>query len=753
LTHTKYVLLRWPDITANSTATDEVALNSAAKGWVDELARRNFASQFKTLHWGVVRFRVGDEPVVIWADADDDREASDSELLQRALKIELSTLLEFGHAIWRPVNYHYVLPSGQHAAAFIRVGDAFRSPRDVRVVTSWLTPRMRDKQAIVADSATLVPLITDLHAVAATRGWRAGRVEMLDEYPRTKLDISRVIMPMRQESGGVLALMSVNSSGRYRGMFLDGLDAAFVGEPADWSMVVIVDKTQADGDELFPMNGVSIPDAVTTWSGFAESDASGVPEARCPWCKKSGMAQVVRIDPRTFEALVMPDVDRQMPSVVSAKASTTFWELCDGTGALGHTAFPVQSPSSISRPKAKAMSLLVDNVALLESTSLAAEVAKRIDQIHEELKRSGSEHTVDYTGYDAVLVSKYEAELPLFDARLAELLPLYGLADAEVVAIDLQPDGVFPVEQLREYDRVVIFALGSVSGWNLRQLLLGLQDAWRRMPSKKVAGIVIHARPPTKREWENLRNSFSNRLDAMWTTFLPWRNPMEEERAALELLPTELLDSQSEQVRNFVTERQNVTGPRANVWRERMAEFAEVGGHTTASPDPRSVLWGLPPYGTNERLRNQSLYGFEVGALTALAAVGAAMHATRQGRVDYDPRWLVFDMPAITRSYYDAIILASILRWAEPQETWWGASEGEAEAVMTELLARTVQEGDRQILIPELLYAASQGKVPGKACEALAATASEAIKHWDKVQRAPAELGLAMLNNSQFTAL
>lgn len=743
LTLTRFVLIRWPEITGATSADQEVALDAKAGEWVQRLVGMNFASQFKTLHWGVVRFRVGDTPVVTWAQPNAERNATDDELLARALRVELRTLLEYGRAIWRPTTYHYRLPSGQHAAAFIRVSDAFRSPRDVRVVTSWLTPRLRDGQAIAADSATLVPLITDIHAVLATRGWRPGRVEMLDEYPRTKLDISRVIVPLRQESGGVLALMSVNSSGGYRGLFIEGLEAAFRANPNDWSMVVVVDKTVERGDETFHTAATIPEDRVSTWCAFSEESASGVAESSCRWCKNPDMAQVVRIDPRTFEALVLPEVDRQMPSVPAARATTAFWNLCNTQGAVGHTAYPVASPSSVSRPKGERMGIFIDHVALLESTELAAAVEDRVTKLRKKYADAGQhERRIEYSGYDAVLVSSYEAGLPNFENRLSELLPIFGLDQARVIEADLSI-GRFPSDEIRQLNRVVIFALGSVSGWNLRQLLLGVQDAWRPFAGKDIAGIVLHARPTTYREWENLQSSFSGQLEGVWTTFLPWRNPLEEEHDALALLDNEFVDRQSQAVQEFILERRNITKSSTAEWRERMEEFSQA--EEEGPPDPRNVLWGIG-YGGHTKVRNESLYGLEVDALTAYAAIGSAVHATRQERHDYDPRWLVFDMPAISRSYFDAIILTSILRWTEPQEVWWGVSDREARAVMSELIARTVEEHDRHILIPELLYAASQGKVPPGACATLIGLAENEIAGWAEKDKVPAQLGLALMH-------
>lgn len=105
-------------------------------------------------------------------------------------------------------------------------------------------------------------------------------------------------------------------------------------------------------------------------------------------------------------------------------------------------------------------------------------------------------------------------------------------------------------------------------------------------------------------------------------------------------------------------------------------------------------------------------FGYPVDCLTAYTAIGGAMQSSLQ-RVDIQGlRWRVFEFPAITRAYCDGILLASILRWCEPQQAWWGDTDREAENVISELVARTQDKTDQAVLVPELFLAASQGKIP-----------------------------------------
>lgn len=64
---------------------------------------------------------------------------------------------------------------------------------------------------------------------------------------------------------------------------------------------------------------------------------------------------------------------------------------------------------------------------------------------------------------------------------------------------------------------------------------------------------------------------------------------------------------------------------------------------------------------------------------------------------------------------------------------------------MEELLARTTDEADRRILWPELLLAASQGKVPKPGIQVLVPIVEHATQNWTDFERAPVELGLLLV--------
>lgn len=76
-----------------------------------------------------------------------------------------------------------------------------------------------------------------------------------------------------------------------------------------------------------------------------------------------------------------------------------------------------------------------------------------------------------------------------------------------------------------------------------------------------------------------------------------------------------------------------------------------------------SAMWADP----SVTLRPTSYFGTGLKADTFLLAVDSAVQAARQSaRIPGNPDWVVFDLPAIFRSYFDGLIHAAVLRWLEP---------------------------------------------------------------------------------------
>ena len=180
------------------------------------------------------------------------------------------------------------------------------------------------------------------------------------------------------------------------------------------------------------------------------------------------------------------------------------------------------------------------------------------------------------------------------------------------------------------------------------------------------------------------------------------------------------LPALAEAADRFLAQRVDLTAPPAKNWVERTKRIESTNA------DPYAVFWGMglgPPASVDDGepvwpskhrplLRPGSRYGQGLRAVTTYAAVGAAMQSARVNATQVGaPVWQQFELPAVLRSYFDPLIIAALLRWLEPHEAWWGARPEEAANVIAEAFARAT-EGDRKILLPELLLAAAQGKVP-----------------------------------------
>ena len=156
------------------------------------------------------------------------------------------------------------------------------------------------------------------------------------------------------------------------------------------------------------------------------------------------------------------------------------------------------------------------------------------------------------------------------------------------------------------------------------------------------------------------------------------------------------------------------------------------------------VFWGMTSHDLHQHsVRGRLLYGHGLDCLSAYAAIGSTLHFTRLNeRPAAAPRWVMFNMGRLVRSYFDAIIACSAIRWAQPGELWWGADRDDPDDVrgsVSFLLAQaaagtddyeTDESTEQVILLPEMLLAAAQGKVPTVAHDLIVASATSAMERW-----------------------
>ena len=248
---------------------------------------------------------------------------------------------------------------------------------------------------------------------------------------------------------------------------------------------------------------------------------------------------------------------------------------------------------------------------------------------------------------------------------------------------------------------------------------------------RAVNGLVLHARPSSPDEWSALANQFRpGVLVDLWNSCFPWDSPLVDEYRLLDPIRHELTGS----AKAFLDPRLRFLELHAthledeDDWSPR---FGRPDG-----PDPTHVFWGMSSDGRHQdQVRGRSLYGKDLDCLTAYAAIGAAVHHKRlTARPEAAPRWVMFDLGRIVRSYFDAVITCSLLRWLRPGELWWGTDDDSSDSICASvayLLDQATDDVKEQVLlVPELLLAAAQGKVPRVAHDVVRSRAREIRDGW-----------------------
>lgn len=624
-----------------------------------------------------IRMRVGvlHQPVgaPAWIEAVQEDPSGE---LSRARAIELEALLKRGKAIWRPQHYHYRLPSGQHAEHYVKVSDAIREPRDAHVIATWLLPTVREGTGLVLDSGTMTPVALAVQNLMRCVDLGPGQVAVLDRYPTTQLDVDAAIERAADRGRNVIGLLSINSSGRVRDRMMQALEDRRVALSGD--LHVLVDTTPPQ-----PRAGLQ------TWHPIAGAEPlvkrGSAAEQECNLCRDPARARLIPINPSSLDGMIRPELRLIMPSVSAPRGSRRFWEAAHRLNAITIEGTPAKSVRAFR---------LEERMAVVADLSQMIGDREFQDLCHDRLEEVLQGTEVDGTA-ELVLVPEHETDFDHFRAFWGRVGPLLGSS--------YEP---FPVEgefsddlkqKIREADKVAVFALGAVTGRSLQRALVGAEEA-RESIAYELPAVVVHARPATKREWITLCNSYASQMYAAWHTYLPDLSPMAEENRVLELIDPGHLEGAA---RDFYDSRSKLCA-------------GELG--EGAQP----VFWGSS---AGDVLTPHSIYGQRIDVTTTYAAVGAAM---AQGRIDSEekgaPELHVFELEAMFRSYYDPIIVCAFLRWLRPFEAWWGWEPTKAAQIIEGLLGRS-SEADIRILVPELLLAVGQGKVPPAAAQRVVAHA------------------------------
>lgn len=751
------VLLRWPDASFDPS---ELAAQADALG--DLIAERSA----HPVRAGFAVFPVGSDPEIVWSS----RGAApftDSALLARARTIELYTLLQAGGGIWQPRGYHYALPSGEHSSTFIRLADAFKRPRDVIAVATWLHREIRSGLAVVTDTPTLLPLVSALELISSRAGLASPAVVMLADYPSNHFEVEHAVADV-SGADHVLGLVSVSSTGTTAQRIALALDRG--GQ--SYALETLVTRGSPAADEIDALD-VALR---RPWFSVEDHGELYANSDECRLCRDAERSRVVFIDPRSFEPMVLPRPDLLTPAVRKARRSQDLWQFYDRTMGVGIHGQPHATTREFrsNRPRlaVRCYPQWLLDAARYEDLTGEKSGAELYGEFLSVVERRAAEIAVEIAGHeiaaaanpqfepgrvDAVIVTAEDESSPGFSSFLEAVVRGFGLETRpEVVVVER------PYSQMETYSAVLsgkshllVMTLGAITGTTMQQLLLGLHTILPQIKvadDPQIAGLVLHARPEDDREWVVLRNAYT-RLHAIWKTPISLASPFEEEEALLGVFAPEDDDARAAA---FYLARLAFLNESDPEWESRLQ---------LASVDPWAVFWGMPldDVGAwrgkdSPRLRPGSFYGHRLRACSTFAAVGSAMQLARLAvHPKSAPILQQFEMPAILRSYFDPPIVASVLRWMEPHEAWWGDRPADAANVLAEAFARAGPD-DLKILMPECLLAAALGKVPESGYEWLAAVASHYVwcwqrglpvdeggSPWSDEEIGPVQLGLALV--------
>ena len=701
---------------------------------VEETAKalqNSLQTSYRQLQVGVVELPLGEAPMR--------SEMLELDTLARCRAVELDYFLHAGQAVWRPQKYHYQLPSGHHAATFVRIADAFRNPRAPIAIATWLYGCVTETTAIVVDSGTLMPIVQQLDltlriaAVSRGEGSAPGllAIKSIDTYPRSRFEYLQKFKAFDQLD--VLALLSVSSTGRTYRMLRDTLEVTAQGR---WRSECLV----ARGNE----GATSLPEPEhrgqqAPWLSLGDELSPATTADRCHHCRDVNRARVVHVNPHSFAAMTLPMPTRIMPDTNNGRRNASLMNTYKRNHDPDAKRAGVQLvPVEATRPHRERRStdpgrVRFEPTALLTS---ADDVSKLVENRIDELKalpsrdRSRSEIVAALEavqgGNPTVAVCDPEEIRVLRKMTGPNLDPgnLMLLAAQEVCpsvrSVVMHSGSTGFGDKLDGHSSVLLIAAGLLTGVTLQQLVVSVQDHYRsREISPEMHGIVIHAIPADREAWRSVRNSFrddngATRLLALWLTYLPQESPF---KAELDVLSEAHPDW-------FANARHGVEG----LWENRLRWLSPDSSNSSDNcTPPESPLWSPQPVG----LRRTSLYG-DLDDRHTLVAVGAAMQeALQQKTSDGAPEWVQFDLPNAFRSYFDGLIHVAILRWVTPQRAWWGNNKNECEALIGELEGRFPE--DWKLLLPELLLAAAQGKVPDNGVDFLLNQADSQLEAetWD----------------------
>ena len=740
---TDLIIFRWPWI----GGPDDQSHTNQIEEWIYRLTSEEAGEPVLAQHIrvGVIQHRVANDPILRWSH---EEPASTDVVLCHARATEIEAMLRYKNAIWEPKDYHYSLLSGEHTDVFVRLADAIQEPQDAYVMACWLSDRLTDGCGVIVDTGGFTPLLIQLESLLGRFGFEIGPTAILPAYPTGRSTVRRTVESARSAvSNHTIGVLSVSSTGSLQSTLMDELERVAESDGIDFTLDVIVDRTSTNA----PLNRFKSTDdtRLVSWVNL-EREAGAEYAGSCQLCQSAEKAPVVAVDPRTYVAMTLPKPHLVMPDTKYATAGQMFWERaaqCQGR-AIEVNPHP---ESRLARGKRAALPVrpifeLITRPDGLKETvrsrwrNLTAERREERDLIDsrrrlgvalrpQDVVRSGEKELDEALKSTALVVaaSRDVAEVPIpafagygsvnLEHSLRQVLKGIGLdGDLPIITTENPTALQEHIARLRRDESVLVFSWGSVTGLTLRHLKLAVADALRHISSdSNVNALVFHARVSSPSEWEAQQNQFRpNLLECLWSSCFPWDSPLGDESRLLDL-PEIVGSSTSDAATRFLEQRHQFLAMHST-YADMEDDWSPRFNLSDQDAHPEHIFWGMSRYDVHQqKVRGRSLYGKNLDCLTAYAALGSVITYTRlKAEPRAAPRWVMFDMGRLVRSYFDAVIICSVLRWLQPGELWWGERDdrGSIRDSVSFLIDQAEHHEEQVLLVPELVLASAQGKVP-----------------------------------------
>lgn len=590
--------------------------------------------------------------------------------LETMRDVEVTDLLRRGEAIWGDGDQHFILPSGDHASAFIRLADALRDPVDLQRLADWVMSYLSAESAVIADTSSILAFLLTIQTLARERyGWTLP-FEALDEYPGDAATLaqarSHLTARVSVEQPKILLLVSVNSSGRLIRIFRS------LAQPSDPVLAIC---------NTAPNDALQIPGGITTFATHPVQrwipDATGV----CPGCDVGAR---IEIHPRTYERLPSAECKLIPIGPHQAERNARFWQIADKTDAIRlHVDVDYPGEPGLSRH----LAVSLDIPKLLSDTTFREECVEKLRSLPRP---------------DNVLIPRHGASESIAKLVLdAYATPPAHFSRENIHVVESGPLSNSVVNAIRNTDHLLIADDALVNGTTLIGLRIEAYCVTQldEAPAQVHAFVAV-ARPRNdsalKRVERPYRDDNGIQLTYAHKVYLP--GGFDRERACPWCAERQLLQSYLGKLH----------GDAAKYARSRIARL-----HQGELSPPILLSLDVATNGGNgtDLVTRRSFFG-ELRQIAAFAA-GTSVAQEALSKIDAHnyrlPREVV-DLKLIRDAYFEASILAPILRTL-PKRALRASRQDQDVSEDIRAIPATAYPG----AFAELGWAAISGKVPERA--------------------------------------